>query len=225
MWVSRSARGCGTTAVLLLWSEALDKGYAAPMRITYKQATTLGAQVHKGEHGSLAVYADSFTKTETDDQGKEADRKIPLMKGDTVFNVEQIDGLPAHYTAKAEPAQPVERIDQVEAIFTATGATIRHDGNQAFYAPSLADQLRAEQPAGRPPARDGRAAAAPGAGLPAAAARSGGGAEPAVAVRNQNETRARSPNTQSVSVLKFSAGSTISCTSGVIAKLGVTWKR
>jgi antirestriction protein ArdC len=129
--------------VLLLWSEALDKGYAAPMRITYKQATTLGAQVHKGEHGSLAVYADSFTKTETDDQGKEADRKIPLMKGDTVFNLEQIDGLPAHYTAKAEPAQPVERIDQVEAIFTATGATIRHGGNQAFYAPSLADELRA----------------------------------------------------------------------------------
>jgi antirestriction protein ArdC len=123
--------------VLLLWSEALDKGYTAPMWMTYKQAETLGAQVRKGEHGSLVVYADKITKTETDDQGKEAERQIAFMKGYTVFNVEQIDGLPAHYTAKAEPAQPVARIDQAEAFFTATGATIRHGGNKAFYAPSL----------------------------------------------------------------------------------------
>ena len=59
------------------------------------------------------------------------------MKGYTVFNVEQIDGLPAHYTAKAEPAQPVERIEQAEAFFAAAGVTIRHGGNRAFYAPSL----------------------------------------------------------------------------------------
>jgi antirestriction protein ArdC len=123
--------------VLLLWSEALDKGYTAPMWMTYKQATTLGAQVRKGEHGSLVVYADKITKTETDDQGKEAERQIAFMKGYTVFNVEQIDGLPVHYTAKAEPAQPVERIEQAEAFFTATGATIRHGGNKAFYAPAL----------------------------------------------------------------------------------------
>jgi antirestriction protein ArdC len=123
--------------VLLLWSEAIDKGYTAPMWITYKQATTLGAQVRKGEHGSLVVYANSFIKTATDDQGNEADRKIAFMKGYTVFNVEQIDGLPAHYATKAEPAQPVERIEQAEAFFTATGATIRHGGNKAFYAPAL----------------------------------------------------------------------------------------
>ena len=123
--------------VLLLWSEALDKGYTAPMWMTYKQAETLGAQVRKGEHGSLVVYADKITKTETDDQGKEAERQIAFMKGYTVFNVEQIDGLPAHYATKAEPAQPVERIEQAEAFFAATGATIRHGGNKAFYAPSL----------------------------------------------------------------------------------------
>lgn len=122
---------------LLLWSEALDKGFNAPMWMTYKQATTLGAQVRKGEHGSLVVYADRITKTETDDHGKDVEREIPFMKGYTVFNVEQIDGLPAHYTVKDEPAQPVARIDQAEAFFTATGATIRHGGNKAFYAPSL----------------------------------------------------------------------------------------
>ena len=67
--------------VLLLWSEALDKGYTAPMRMTYKQAETLGAQVRKGEHGSLVVYADKITKTETDDQGKEAELSISAHRG------------------------------------------------------------------------------------------------------------------------------------------------
>ena len=121
--------------VLLLWGEAQGKGYNAPIWITYKQAATLGGQVRKGEHGSLVVYADRFTKTETDEQGQESARAIPFMKGYTVFNVEQVDGLPAHFYGKAEAPRPVERIPQAEAFFAATGATVRHGGNQAFYAP------------------------------------------------------------------------------------------
>ena len=122
--------------VLLLWSEALDKGYTAPVWMTYKQATTLGAQVRKGEHGSLVVYADSFTKTETDDQGKEADRKIAFMKGYTVFNAEQCEGLPAQYYARPEaPALPLPaRIDAADTFFAATRADIRHGGTRAYYA-------------------------------------------------------------------------------------------
>ena len=122
--------------VLLLWGEAVQKGYNAPIWMTYKQAVTLGAQVRKGEHGSLVVYADKFTKTETDDQGHEAEREIPFMKGYTVFNVEQVDGLPAHFYAAAEPPHPVDRIPAVDAFAAATGATIQHGGNRAFYAPA-----------------------------------------------------------------------------------------
>ena len=40
--------------VLLLWGEALEKGYAAPLWMTYKQSQELGAQVRKGEHGLRA---------------------------------------------------------------------------------------------------------------------------------------------------------------------------
>jgi antirestriction protein ArdC len=122
--------------VLLLWGEALEKGYNAPIWMTYKQAATMGAQVRKGEHGSLVVYADKFTKTETDAQGHEAEREIPFMKGYTVFNVEQVEGLPAHFYAKAEAPHPADRIPAVEAFTAATGATIQHGGNRAFYAPS-----------------------------------------------------------------------------------------
>jgi len=55
--------------VLLLWCEAMEKGFNSPIWMTYKQASEIGAQVRKGEQGSLVVYADRFTKKETDDQG------------------------------------------------------------------------------------------------------------------------------------------------------------
>ncbi len=123
--------------VLLLWGEALEKGYAAPLWMTYKQSHELGAQVRKGEHGSLVVFADRFTKTETNDQGESVEHAIPFMKGYTVFNVEQIEGLPAHFYA--QPVNPLplsDRIEHADRFVKATGVTIHHGGNQACYAPS-----------------------------------------------------------------------------------------
>jgi len=123
--------------ILLLWGEAVAKGYAAPIWMTYKQAQEIGANVRKGEHGSLVVYANSISKTETNEAGEDIEREIPFMKGYTVFNVEQVDGLPAHYYAQpVNPLPLAERIDAADAFMTATGATIQHGGNSAFYAPA-----------------------------------------------------------------------------------------
>lgn len=123
--------------VLLLWGEAVANGYAAPIWMTYKQAQEFGAQVKKGEHGALVVYADRFTTTETGPTGEEFEREIPFMKGYTVFNVEQVDGLPAHYYAQpTAPLPSSARIEAAEQFFAATGATIQHGGNQAFFSPS-----------------------------------------------------------------------------------------
>lgn len=123
--------------VLLLWGEAMAKGYAAPLWMTYKQALELKAQVRKGEHGSLVVYADKITKTGTDEAGESTEREIRFMKGYTVFNVEQIDGLPEHYYARpVNPLPASERDALADRFISATGADLRHGGNQAFYAPS-----------------------------------------------------------------------------------------
>src|SRR3546814_303972 len=85
--------------------------------------------------GALVVYANSFTATETDEDGEESEREIPYLKGYTVFNCEQIEGLPAHYYARAEePASPVARLEQADAFFAATRADIRHGGDRAYYA-------------------------------------------------------------------------------------------
>lgn len=148
--ISRPRRANGTPYrginVLLLWCEAVDCGYSASTWMTYKQAQALGAQVRKGETGALVVYADRFTKTETTDKGEEVEREIPFLKGYTVFNVEQIDGLPEPAQPAPSPALPVvPLLDQAEAFFMATGADIRHGGDRAYYAPGP-DRIQLPKP-------------------------------------------------------------------------------
>src|SRR5262245_53273104 len=123
--------------ILLLWGESMANGYSANVWMTYKQAQALGAHVRKGEHGSLVVYADTFHKTGKNDKGEEVDEAIPFMKGYTVFNIEQIEGLPPAYVPQAPaPTERMKLIEDAEAFFAATGATFRHAGNMAYYAPS-----------------------------------------------------------------------------------------
>lgn len=120
--------------VLLLWSEAVARGFSAPLWMTFKQAHALGAHVRKGETGAMVVYADAIQRTETDDRGEDVERRIPFLKAYTVFNVEQIEGLPAHYhTPVTAPLSPLARIEQAERFMAATGAAIKHGGNQAYY--------------------------------------------------------------------------------------------
>ena len=121
--------------ILLLWSSAVAQGFAAPIWMTFRQASELGAHVHKGEKGSPVVYANSITRTETDESGEETEREIPFMKGYTVFNVEQIDGLPTHYYGRPGPRfDGSRRIAHANRFFAATDADIRHGGNRAYYA-------------------------------------------------------------------------------------------
>ena len=122
--------------ILMLWGDAMEKGFSAPLWMTFKQGQELGGYVRKGEKGSLVVYANTITKTEHNDETDEdEEHRIPFMKGYTVFNVEQIDNLPAHYyaTAQAPTLDPMQRLDHAEQFFRNTGAVIQHGGNQAFY--------------------------------------------------------------------------------------------
>lgn len=125
--------------VLTLWCEAVAKDFSAPIWMTFRQAKELGGFVRKDEKGSLVVYADRIRKTEFDaDKGEDVEREIPFLKGYTVFCVDQIDGLPERYYAKAEPRlDPVQRIDRAESFFAATGADIRYGGDSAHYVPAL----------------------------------------------------------------------------------------
>lgn len=121
--------------VLLLWSEAMARGYTATTWMTYRQALELGAHVRKGETGTLVVFADRITRTEDGENGESIERSIPYLKSYTVFNVEQIDGLPPQYVPRASAPASVEiRHAQAESFIAATRATIRFGGDRAYYA-------------------------------------------------------------------------------------------
>ncbi len=136
--VSRPLRSTGQpysgVNVLLLWAQAISRGYAAPIWITFRQALALGGAVRKGETGATVVYANRIARTESGEDGAEVERSIGFLKAYTVFNVEQVDGLPAHFHAPAAPRlDPAQRIARADAFFAVLGADIRHGGDMAFY--------------------------------------------------------------------------------------------
>jgi antirestriction protein ArdC len=115
----------------------MAQNFAAPIWMTFKQASELDAHIRKGEKGSLVVYADSVKRKETDEKtGDEIDREIPFLKGYTVFNVEQIDGLAEVYYAKAAPAlDPVARVEHAEKFFAHTECKLqRAEGSDQWVA-------------------------------------------------------------------------------------------
>jgi antirestriction protein ArdC len=146
-WDAEHAAGCITRPlraigqpykginVLMLWASAMNQNFTAPIWMTFNQAKELKGNVRKDSRGSLVVYANRITKSEAVEGGEENARDIYFMKGYTVFNVEQIEGLPDHfYVAAAPQLDPVQRIETADQFFANTGADIRHGGNQAYYA-------------------------------------------------------------------------------------------
>lgn len=133
---------------LLLWSEAVARGFVSTIWMTYKQSAELGGHVRKGETGTIVVYASRFTKTEIDHHGDEVERGIPFLKAYSVFCADQIEGLPDHYYSAPAPAaalKPVERIEHADRFFDNTGAVVRYGGDKAFYSPAT-DHIQLPRP-------------------------------------------------------------------------------
>tara|TARA_R110002012_G_C11677298_1_gene614080 strand:+ start:42219 stop:43100 length:882 start_codon:yes stop_codon:yes gene_type:complete len=119
--------------VLLLWMASEENGFSAPTFMTFQQAKKLGGMVRKGSKGTTVVFASAFEKE--NDAGKI--EKIPFLKKYTVFNIQQIDGLPEKWdwTEADEIDTGARPIVDIEAFFAATGATIHNDGINPCYKP------------------------------------------------------------------------------------------
>lgn len=127
--------------VLILWDAIHKKQFNHATWMTFKQAQALGAQVRKGEKGTKIVFSKKMKRIEKNEDGEEVTLQIPFLKSYTVFNLDQIDGLPDEYVDEAVEELPeVERLLYVDSFIAHTGAKIIHGGNHAFYSPSL-DQI------------------------------------------------------------------------------------
>jgi len=139
--VSRPLRHSGEAYrginILLLWAKAVERDFASPTWMTFRQALELGGHVRRGETGTMVVYADTIVRTDTDDHGEDVERRIPFLKSYTVFNLDQIDDLPARFRQPAPIRDDTQRIAAAERFFAASGIAVDHGGNEAYYAPAL----------------------------------------------------------------------------------------
>ena len=135
--------------VLSLWIDADDKKFEHQVWATYKQYEELGAQVRKGERGSLIVkYGEWVPKEQNSpvahgqpkgnqDGADEDGGKRLYAKAAYAFNIDQVDA-PPELRDKLLPSvasRPdlTERLTHVDEFIAATGAEFREGGQRAFY--------------------------------------------------------------------------------------------
>ena len=120
--------------VLMLWSAALQNGYASPYWLTYRQADDKGGQVRKGEHGTHCVFYKPWEAQETNHETGEVETKTgAVLKSFTVFNLDQIDNI----ESPAREERPAfQAIEDAERILQASPARIIEGGPKAFYQPT-----------------------------------------------------------------------------------------
>lgn len=121
--------------VLALWIEAQARGYASAYWASYRQWQSLGAQVRKGERGSMIVF---YKRTETrsfEEEDHDRTSKLRFVaRASSVFNAAQVDGF-----TDDQPALPelFQRIAEAEAFVGAVGAAVRHGCAAACYKQSV----------------------------------------------------------------------------------------
>lgn len=107
---------------LLLWLEASEKGYQSPYWMTFKQAKEMGGAVRKGEKATHITF---FKVLEKEDEQTGEDVKIPLRRGYTVFNADQIDGLPEKWhPAPEKEAAGAKTDDEMERFYQRAGVAV-----------------------------------------------------------------------------------------------------
>jgi antirestriction protein ArdC len=127
---------------LMLASEQEGRGFESCQWMTFKQAKDLGGAVRKGEHGTPITFAKPINNDANDAEASDGDTKARggcILRGYYVFNVDQIDGLPAKYATSAAnfPTDPKERDEAAEAALRSSGATIIEGGSKAYFHPRL----------------------------------------------------------------------------------------
>ena len=88
-----SSRRYNGVNILLLWEAAMEHEYRLASWLTFVQAKQLGGNVSKGERAVPIVFAKNIIKT-GENEGSDKENNYRLLKFHSVFNVEQVDGLP-----------------------------------------------------------------------------------------------------------------------------------
>lgn len=141
--------------VLSLWIDADEKKFQHPFWATFKQWQELGAQVRKGEKGSLIVKYGEWVprpdagghpkgkaktvreQASSNGQDDADEAKRLYAKAAWVFNIDQVEAPDELRTNLLPPETPrkdlTERLEAVDRFVAAVGIEIREGGQRAFY--------------------------------------------------------------------------------------------
>lgn len=114
---------------------AQSQGYSTNAWGTYKQWKQLGCQVRKGEKSTLGMFYKRLTITETQEDGEDRTKTIPMLRGFYLFNAEQVEGGLEKVAERfgSEDPSTVDPIEHAEEFFTSISADLRFGGDRAFY--------------------------------------------------------------------------------------------
>lgn len=115
--------------VVALWAEAVMSGYGTGWWASYRQWERLGAQVRRGEHGTVIVFYNRLNTAPTDELD-ESDRFRLVARASRVFNLDQVEGWKPSGPAEVSM---VEALAEVENFVAATKAVVVHVGSRACY--------------------------------------------------------------------------------------------
>ena len=138
--------------VTILWTAARASGFERDQWLTFNQAAEAGGHVTRGQKGTLAIlYRDVNVKRKDgtgtvvfDESGQPMIDTIKLIKGFTLFNVEQCSDLPTEIlSGQRELAEATESdsCHQVNEMLARYEIKVKHGGDHAVYDPK-GDMIR-----------------------------------------------------------------------------------
>lgn len=133
--------------VMLLWTEAVNKGYESNRWLTFHHAFSAGGIVRRGEKATQVILFKPFKKPEpygpvrgkTDETGEPPAFQYHMMARFHLFNTDQCDNLPGILRYRpSEPLPEPERHTLADKLVTASGVPVEHrHQRRACYFPGM----------------------------------------------------------------------------------------
>jgi antirestriction protein ArdC len=151
-WLNDPNAGCPANIVskkkyrginpLLLQIAGMRHGFQSKWWATFKQWQELGGQVMRrpndvppGEWGTSIIFYKPLQIVEKDEDGKEKEKTIYMMRTYTVFCIDQVQGNLDHLRVgnSINNTDSITSYENADQVIEATGADIRYGGNRAYY--------------------------------------------------------------------------------------------
>ncbi len=109
-------------------------GFTSPWWLTFNQARQKGGSVRKGEKGRRVVFWKWLvSRSEDPATGEQVEKQVPMLRYYTVFNLEQVQGVPAPQEPEQKNLTPIAGAAAIVAGMPSAPSFI--DGSRAAYSP------------------------------------------------------------------------------------------